>query len=127
MAGFVNAAKHSMLASIIGRTSPDHSITHISLHTSDPGTTGTNEVTGGDPAYARASVSEINWASFSEGEISLSGDISFNGPAAGSISHFGIWDSSTFLGSGSISGDTAFNSEGEFVLQAATKLSALTP
>lgn len=53
MAGLVNASKNSML---------DHLGTLVgfaSLHTADPGTSGTSEVAGGAPAYARKA---ITWA-----------------------------------------------------------------
>lgn len=38
--------------------------THGSLHTADPGTTGTSEVTGGSPAYARKA---LTWGASSNG------------------------------------------------------------
>ena len=122
MPGFTNDAKNTMLAAITGKASPTNTITHISLHTGDPGSNGANEVTGGDPAYARVAVTEADWDAAANGEITLAEDTPFDGPANGDATHMGIWDGSTFLGGGAITGDTTFNAEGDFVLQAATRL-----
>ena len=123
MPGFTEAARNTMLAAITGKASPSNTITHISLHTASPGSNGANEVTGGDPAYSRAEVTEADWDAAASGEIALAEDIAFDGPANGDATHMGVWDGSTFLGGGAITGDTTFNAEGDFVLQAATKLS----
>lgn len=124
MPGFTDAAKNSMLASITGKTTPDHTIDLISLHTASPGDNGANEVDGN--GYAKASVTEAAWkAAGAEngGEIELTADIEFDGPANGDATHMGIWDGATFLGGGAITGDTTFNAEGKFILQEGTKLS----
>lgn len=117
-----NVAKHTLLSKLVGKALPDHTITHLSLHTDSPGTTGANEVVGGDPAYSRVSVTEADFDAPSGGEVQLNNDKQFNGPDSGAATHWGIWDGTDFLGYGSIAGDTSFNSSGEFVLQTGTKI-----
>jgi hypothetical protein len=57
-----------------------------SLHTADPGTTISNEVTGGSPAYARKALS---WtAGGSDGIVTVS--VTFDVPASTSVTHAGI-------------------------------------
>lgn len=75
-------------------------ITHLSLHTDDPGVTGANEATGGSPAYARLAVSFT--AAGAEGVlgaglqpatagIAWSDEVTFD-VDAGTYSHWGSWD-----------------------------------
>jgi hypothetical protein len=68
--------------------------TYASLHTSSPGSTGANEVTGGTPAYARKA---LTWDAASGGSMSLhSGSTpTFDVPAATTITHVGIWSAAT--------------------------------
>jgi hypothetical protein len=63
----------------------------MSLHTGDPGTTGTNESTGGSPAYARKA---LTWSAASGGSKAISNSPVFDVPAS-TISYVGMWDSST--------------------------------
>lgn len=111
--GYTNEAKSIMLSALRG------DVAEISLHTNDPGTAGDNEVSGG--GYSRASAPAADWGTPSEGSVSLSSDKEFSGPPSGTCSHFGLWDGSdTFLGGGTITGDTSFNAEGDFILKAGT-------
>lgn len=50
---FTNAVKETTVNAVFSGTTN----AWISLHTSDPGTTGTGEATGGSPAYARKQTS----------------------------------------------------------------------
>lgn len=61
-------------------------LSYISLHTGDPGSTGTNEATGG--SYARQS---LTWGSSSTGSA-VAGQVSFS-VNAGNYTHIGFWDS----------------------------------
>lgn len=63
--------------------------THASLHTADPGTTGTSEVTGG--TYARVA---ITWVPGSSDGISTA-TVNFNVQATTSTTHLGLWSAST--------------------------------
>lgn len=77
----------------------------ISLHTADPGTTGTNEATGGSPAYARK---QTTWAAGSADGVVSGSAVSFDVPA-GSYSHIGVWSaatSGTFIGGFALSTST---------------------
>jgi hypothetical protein len=66
--------------------------THLSLHTADPGATGTSEISGG--AYARKS---IPWdAAPSAGRLDTQADIVFDGPASQvTVTHVGYWTALT--------------------------------
>jgi hypothetical protein len=86
---FTTAARNAMLGGFTG--------THLSAHTAYS-TTGTNEVTGGTPAYARKSVTYGAAAS----EIrTASNTPTFDIPAATTVRWIGMWDAVTagnFLG-----------------------------
>lgn len=65
---------------------------YVSLHTADPGASGTSEVTGGSPAYARKS---ITWSSASGGVLSASNAPVFDVPASTTVGWGGLWSAST--------------------------------
>lgn len=63
----------------------------ISLHVDTVGTDGSNEATGGSPAYARE---ETTWdLGATSGEV-VGTEVVFDVPA-GTYTHFGIWTAST--------------------------------
>jgi hypothetical protein len=77
--------------------------THVSLHTGIPNDSGSNEATGGAPAYARKSLT-LNAAS--GGTRTHSNTPSFDVPS-GTYFYVGYWDALTvgnFLGYGPING-----------------------
>jgi hypothetical protein len=101
----------------------------VSLHTGDPGNTGTSEVSGG--SYARVGGATFsNAADATKTVASNVGIITFAAASAswGTITHFGIWTASTagnFLGSGAVttpkavgSGDTARFAAGALTITA---------
>ena len=60
-----------------------------SLHTADPGATGSSELTGGSPAYARQAVT---WtAGPTDGISSGALAAAFDVPPATTITHIGLW------------------------------------
>lgn len=78
-------------------------ITHLSLHTATPGTTGASEATGGSPAYARKAVTFT--AAGAQGTlgatlqpatvgVAWSDEVVFDVPA-GSYTHWGSWSAVT--------------------------------
>lgn len=80
---------------------------YLALNTTDPGTTGTGEVTGG--SYARQAITFGAAASGSKVSAGADAAQSFTGmPAeAGGCPYFGIWtlvSSGTYLGGGTTSG-----------------------
>ena len=86
MAGAITTAeKNAAVDFLTGR------ISHISLHTADPGSTGTSEATGGSPAYARKAVS---WSAASAGAASVTSPPTFDAPA-GTYAWLGLWSASS--------------------------------
>lgn len=82
--------------------------TYLSLHTADPSTTGTAEISGG--SYTRES---IDWdAAPVAGRLDTDSDIVFNGPASlVTVTHVGYWTASTagtFKNSYALSASRAF-------------------
>ncbi|HYJ33840.1 MAG TPA: hypothetical protein VE326_11525 [Candidatus Binatia bacterium] len=93
---------------------------YVSLHTADPGTTGTNEVTGGTPAYARKAVA---WSTASGGVAAISGGVTFDVPASTSISYIGLWSTATggtFYGGAALSATETYGGQGTYNLTALT-------
>lgn len=71
------------------------SVTDLSLHSADGGTTGADELTGG--SYARVAPS---YDAPAAGTAALSGPVTFDGPGSlTTVTHVGFWDSTTWLGS----------------------------
>lgn len=110
MAGLTDATR-----SLMGDAFTDL-VTHVSLHTADPGPTGTSEATGGSPAYARKA---ITWAAWSAGASSNTGSLVFDVPA-GTYNHVGYWSASsggTFYGSRATTSQT-FSGQGTYTIGA---------
>jgi hypothetical protein len=107
-----NAGKHTMLDAL------GAAVDAVGIHTGDPGTGATNEVSGG--GYSRQTPS---FAAASGGAMTLSAGLNFTGPASTDALWFTIWASGTRQGKGQITtGDQAFNAAGEFTLTAGTTL-----
>ncbi|HJS83601.1 MAG TPA: hypothetical protein VJ742_12280 [Nitrososphaera sp.] len=88
---------------------------YASLHTADPGSSGTNEVSGGSPAYARKS---ITWNAAATGNLDNNANPVFDVPASTTITHVGFWSaatSGTFYGSADIT-DEVFAAQGTYTL-----------
>lgn len=62
----------------------------VSLHTSNPGGTGSGEATGGSPAYSRKS---LVWGP-SSGGTATTAEVLIDVPA-GTYTHFGVWSAAT--------------------------------
>lgn len=86
--------------------------THVSLHTADPGTSGTSEVTGGSPAYARKAAT---WAVGTvDGVVTVT--VTFDVPGSVTVTHVGLWDAlsgGNFLDKVAVTSQ-AFASQGTF-------------
>lgn len=76
-----------------------------SLHTAYPGTTGSSEVTGGTPTYARKTIT-INAAS--GGSRSLNAAVTFDVPAC-TVKWIGFWNAGVFVGCAPNGGATPKN------------------
>lgn len=108
--GLNDTAKNAML---------DHLatlITHIGLHSADPGTTGTSELTGGTPAYARKA---ITWAAAAAGVLSKDATaLVFDVEGGDTVAFVGFWGAltvGTFYGSADVT-DEVFGSQGTYTL-----------
>jgi hypothetical protein len=111
------AGKNLMLDALRG-TNPTVAIAYASLHVASPGDDGSNEVTGGTPAYARKT---ITMAAASEGAIAASTQPVFDVPASTTVTHVGFWSAvsgGTFLGSADVTDET-FASQGTYTLTSA--------
>jgi hypothetical protein len=88
--------------------------THVSLHTADPGATGTSEVSGSP--YTRELA---GWAAASGGTAVNSGSIVFDVPAATTITHLGYWSAGTagtFYGSRALDTSQTFATAGTYTI-----------
>ena len=86
-----------------------------SLHSADPGALGaSNELTGGNPAYARKTVA---WIAADAGNINLDGTAVFDVPAAGVVLYVGFWNSagSAYYGCALVTQET-FAAQGTYTL-----------
>ena len=86
---------------------------YVSLHTADPGNTGTSEVVGG--AYARQGPITFTQAGSNPTVASNSAILTYPAATAawGTITNFGIWTAvsgGTFQGSGALTTSKAVNS-----------------
>lgn len=99
-------------------------ITHLSLHTATPGTTGADEATGGSPAYARQAVT-FNSAGATGPlggtlqpatvGVAWSDEVTFD-LAAGTYTHAGGWSASsggTFRGGNALASSQTLGSQGQ--------------
>jgi len=85
-------------------------ITHVSLHTGDPGTTGAAEVTGGD--YARVAVT---WDP-TGGNLTITAPAEFDVAGGTTVSHYGLWAGATFYGGDTLSASETFANAGTYTL-----------
>lgn len=108
MAGLVDAGKNLLLEGFAD------GVAFVSLHTADPSTGGTNEVSGG--AYERESVT---WAAASGADMANSAEIVFDVPGSTTITHLGYWSASTagtFYGSRALDTNQTFATAGTYTI-----------
>lgn len=95
---FTDAGVHVMLNALAAV------ISHLGLHTAIPNTSGSNEVSGGSPAYARVAAT---WAAAASRAVAISNTPTFNVPASTDVAAIGLWSASTggtFYGSVPLNG-----------------------
>lgn len=88
--------------------------THASLHTADPGSSGSSEVTGG--SYARQAIS---WSSSAGASKTITASVVFQIPTGATITHSGLWSASTsgtFRGGGSLDSSQSYPTGGTYTL-----------
>lgn len=97
-------AKNTMLATL--------AITHVSLHTTDPGVDGT-------AAEIDAPREVVAFGAPADGRISLTADVTILVGEPVTISHIGYWDETVFVLSQAITPQT-ITEPSNFILQATT-------
>lgn len=106
MGAFTTTAKNTMLTAL--------TVTHASLHSADPGSGGTNELSGGSPAYARL-VPVFNAAV--SASRALNANLVFDVPAGATVAYVGYWETAVFLGSDPVTNES-FTGQGTYTLLA---------
>jgi hypothetical protein len=87
----------------------------LSLHSADPGTTGTSELTGGSPAYARIAAT---WAAPANGVVTATA--LFNVPSGATVAFVGVWSAltgGTFLDATAVTSQS-FAAQGQYQVNA---------
>ena len=88
----------------------------VSLHTANPGDTGTSEVTGGSPPYARKAIA---WGSAAAGSmIKTATNPAFDVPAGTTVAYVGLWSLASggvFYGSALVTNEV-FAAQGTYTL-----------
>lgn len=108
MAGLVDAGKNLLLDGFAG------GVSFVSLHTADPSTDGSSEVSGG--SYTREAVS---WDSADSGSVSSNASVVFDVPGSTTITHLGYWSASTsgtFYGSRALDTNQTFATAGTYTI-----------
>lgn len=100
----------------IGNAAMQTAMTHMSLHTATPNTSGSNESTAARQA--------ITWVTAANGDMIATVDLAFTGGAAsGACTHVGFWSAltaGTFYGYLPLTGDQTFNAAGEYTVTGIT-------
>lgn len=71
--------------------------THVSLHSDDPAGTGANEISGGDPAYARVAITAWDAGAADDGIYTATLAGAFNVPANTEVTWAGLWNDDIYL------------------------------
>jgi hypothetical protein len=110
MAGLVDAGKNEMLDGFAGV------VAFVSLHTADPSTDGSSEVSASP--YTREGVS---WAAAASGSLQNDAQVVFDVPGSTTITHLGYWSASTsgtFYGSRALDTNQTFATAGTYTIGA---------
>lgn len=97
----------------IGLTAQGAAAVLASLHSADPGTTGTSELTGG--SYGRQSVT---WGTASSGSIQTNASMDFSVPGGSTVAWVGLWETggTSFLGGIQLASSEVFSSDGTYTV-----------
>lgn len=107
-----NNGLNQMLSGLTG------SVAYVSLHTTEPNSSGSNEVVGG--SYTRESVT---WAAASAGSISASNSPVFDVPGSTTVAWVGLWSavsSGTYYGALELTNPETFGSAGTLTMDEIT-------
>lgn len=103
----------------IGGNAMAPAMTHISLHSGDPGAAGTSNVT----SAARVATGWTGSSSTNGGDLTLSNKAFTGGGNGTACTYVGFWSAATggtFYGSVALTGDQTFNSAGEYTITTLT-------
>jgi hypothetical protein len=106
-----NNGKNQMLNSLVSVA------VYASLHTANPGETGSNEVSGG--SYTRK---QLVWGTPSNGSVSIINQPVFDVPGGTTVSYVGLWSAAsggTFYGAADVT-DESFSGNGTYTLRSFT-------
>jgi len=103
-------------AMVVAANALRSAITHMQLHSGDPGAAGTSNVTS-------AARQAITWsAATNDGDFGLASSVAFTGVAAnGAATYVSLWSASTggtWYGNFQLSGDQTANAAGEYTVTA---------
>lgn len=87
----------------------------VSLHDNDPGDSGTNEISGGSPAYARKA---HTWNAAGSGTMDNSNAPVFDVPAGKTVKYVGMWSlvsGGVFYGAAAVTNEV-FAAQGTYML-----------
>ena len=99
----------------IGAASMAASATHLSLATANPEPSGSNQATSARVA--------AGWGAPAAGDLTVTNKAFTGGAANGPCTHLCFWSAptgGTFYGSVALTGDTTFNSSGEYTITSLT-------
>lgn len=94
-------------------------VTHLSLHTDTGGTTGTDELSGGN--YSRAAeTADFEYNAATGGVADLDESVVFGGGSGeNTVTHLGFWDGGTWLGSAALSASKTLTSSDTLTITSA--------
>ena len=91
-------------------------ITHLAIHTADPGSTGTSP--------SAAARQPVTFTVDADGDLTITGAVNFTGGTAnGPATYVAGWSAitgGTFRGAWALTGDQTFNSSGNYTVSALT-------
>lgn len=110
MASFLTDAGKNVMLNGAGLAA---SAVFVSAHTSLPNSSGSNEVTGGSPAYARKA---LTWAAAATGSVATSNSPALDIPSSTTVAYIGMWSAGsggTFYGAWDVT-DEVFAGQGTY-------------
>ncbi len=118
---------NKVLDAICNNVSLSYANLYISLHTDNPGDTGTNEVTAGSNTYARKETEPADWDDAGSKKIETLSVFEYEDMPSANVTYIGVWDAPSngnWLGGGELTdpksvdaGETLRFKEGEISIE----------
>jgi hypothetical protein len=118
-----NYAENKLLDTVFNATAYSVATPYVSLHSSDTGETGANEISGG--SYVRKAAS---FAAAADGECVSDADLEFTGMPAVTVTHVGVWDhesAGNFLWGGALTAQKTTNAGDTFKIESGDLVATL--